>query len=255
VSIDPRLRAGLQRSMSKLETDPELRLPDARRRGRRRLVVRRIAVAISVVASVALVAASAAAVLGSPSRQRHGPATSPTLNSPPADPLQIGKAALGDLQQQAILGSWQSEYVCQDLVQAYENAGVGRFAPRALGELHMVKGAADRLIGDPNLCDGARRIERTHVFEPNGNVLNYQGSTVVDECTCFTLVGDHTLVNHADPGYPDISLHYEIVGDTLTFDVVVPDTCAARCMDQVQTMVGQYAVGPWHRVTNPVPIR
>jgi hypothetical protein len=255
VSIDTRLRDGLQRSMSKLETDPELRFPDARRRGRRRVVVRRIAVAACVVASVALVAASAAAVLDSPSRQRHQPATTPSLKSPPADPLQTERAANGDLQQPAILGSWQSEYVCQDLVQAYENAGVGRFAPRALGELHMLKGAADRVAGDPNLCDGARRIQRTHVFEPNGNVLNYQGSTVVDECTCFTLVGDHTLVNHADPGYPDISLHYEIVGDTLTFDVPVPDPCSARCEDQVQTLVGQYGVGPWHRVTNPAPLR
>jgi hypothetical protein len=47
----------------------------------------------------------------------------------------------------------------------------------------------------------------------------------------------------------------EIVGDTLTFDVLVPDPCSARCEDQVQTVVGQYALGPWHRVTNPAPIR
>jgi hypothetical protein len=255
VSIEARLRDGLQHSMSKLDIDAELQLSDARRRGRRRLLARRLVTAVSVAASVALVAASAAAVLDSPSHPRREPATTPSLKSPPVHPLQTERAALGELQQQAILGSWQSEYVCQDLVQAYEHAGVGRFAPRALGELHMLKGVADRLAGDPNLCDGARRIQRTHVFEPNGNVLNYQGSTVVDECTCFTLVGDHTLVNHADPGYPDISLHYEIVGDTLTFDVLVPHPCAARCKDQVQTMVGQYGVGPWHRVTNPAPIR
>jgi hypothetical protein len=255
MSIDSRLRDGLQRSMSKLDIDTEVQLPDARRRGRRRLVTRRVGVAVSVVASVALVAASAAAVLGSPSRQGHEPATTPSMQSPPADPQTTGGPALGDPQQQAILGSWQSEYVCQDLVQAYEHAGVGRFAPGALGELHMLDGAAGRLAGDPHLCDGARRIQRTHVFKPRGNVLNYQGSTVVDECTCFTLVGDHTLINHADPGYPDISLHYEIVGDTLTFDVLVPDQCPARCIDQVQYLVGQYALGPWHRVSNPAPIR
>ena len=255
MSIDSKLRDGLQRSMSKLYADAEAQLSDARRRGRRRLVARRVGIVVSVAASVAIVAASAAAVLDSPSRQRHEPATTPSPPSPPADSLQSDASASGDIQQQAILGSWQSEYVCQDLVQAYQDAGVGRFAPRALGELHMLTGAAGRLPGDPNLCDGAQTIQRTHVFEPNGNVLNYQGSKVVDECTCFTLVVDHTLVNHADPGYPDISLHYEIVGDSLTFDVLVPHPCSARCEDQVQTMVGQYALGPWHRVTNPAPIR
>jgi hypothetical protein len=253
MSLDARLRDGLRRSMSKLETDPGLRLPDAHRRGRRRLLVRRIAVAVSVAASLALVTASFA-VLDRPPLRGHQPVATPTLfDSPPEG--QKDAPSLGDPTQQAILGSWQSEYVCQDLVQAYRHAGVGRFAPRVLGELRMLKGTAHRLAGDPNLCNGARRIQRTHVFEPNGNVLNYQGSTVVDECTCFTLVGDHTLVNHADPGYPDISLHYEIVGDTLTFDVLVPDPCSARCKDQVQTMVGQYALGPWHRVTGRAPIR
>jgi hypothetical protein len=255
MSIDSKLRDGLQRSMSKLDIDAEVQLSDARRRGRRRLVARRVGIAVSIAASVALVAASAAAVLDSPSRQRHEPATTPSLQSPPPDPLQTDAPALGDLQQQAILGSWQSEYRCQDLVHAYERSGVGRSAPGALVDFHMLKGPPDRLVNGPNLCDGARRIQRTHVFEPNGLVLNYQGSTVVDECTCFTLVGNHTLVNQADPGYPDISLHYAIVGDTLTFDVLVPHPCSARCEDQVQTMVGQYALGPWHRVTNPAPIR
>jgi hypothetical protein len=255
VSIDTRLRDGLQRSMSKLETDPELRLPDARRRGRRRLIARRVTVAVSVVASLTILAASAAAVLNSPSRQGHGPATTPSLvPSPPADRQQNEAPSLSDRPQQGILGSWQSQYVCQDLVQAYERAGVGRFAPGALVELRMVNGGPDHLASG-HLCDGAVKIQRTHVFEPDGNVLNYQGSTVVDECRCYTLVGDDTLVNHADPGYPDISLHYEIDGDTLTFDVVVPDQCAARCVDQVQYLVGQYALGPWHRVTNPAPIR
>ena len=46
MSLDARLREGLQRSMSKLETDAELRLPDAHRRGRRRLLLRRVAVAV-----------------------------------------------------------------------------------------------------------------------------------------------------------------------------------------------------------------
>jgi hypothetical protein len=249
MSLDPRLRDGLQRSMAKLDTDPEPRLIDARRHGRRRLMAWRVAISISVAASLALVAASAA-IIARPPHPGHLPAS--TLTSTP--PVGQNDASAGE-SSQAILGSWQSEYVCEDLVQAYERAGVGRFAPGALVALHMLKGVPGRLINGPNLCDGAVRVRRTHVFEPNGVVLNYQGSKVVDECDCYVLVGDHTLRNQADPGYPDISLRYVIEGDTLTFDVVVPDPCPARCRDQVQTMVGQYAIGPWHRVTNPAPIR
>ena len=255
MSLDARLREGLQRSMSKLETDVDLRLTDARRRGSRRVLTRRVRVTVSIAASLALLAA-AAAVLGTVPRQGHEPATSPMLvHSPPTVPSQTNASPLSDLKQLAILGSWQSDYVCQDLVQAYDRAAVGAFAPRALVTLHMVKGPPDRLAGDPHLCDGAVKIQRTHVFEPNGHVLNYQGSAVVDECGCYVLVGDHTLVNLADPGYPDISLHYTIDGDTLTFDVLVPQPCPTRCKDQVQTMVGQYALGPWHRVTGWAPIR
>ena len=62
MSLDARLRDGLQRSMSKLETDAELRLTDARRRGRRRLLAQRIGIVAAVATSLAIVA-SAAAVL------------------------------------------------------------------------------------------------------------------------------------------------------------------------------------------------
>jgi hypothetical protein len=250
MSLDPRLRDGLQRSMAKLQTDPEPRLIDARRRGRRRLMARRVAICISVAASVVLVAASAA-IIARPPQPGHLPASTLT-NAPPVG--QNDASAIVD-SPQAILGSWQSEYVCEDLVQAYEHAGVGGFAPGALVGYHMLKGPPDRLVEGPNLCDGAVTVLRTHVFEPNGVVLDYQGSKVVDECDCYVLVGDHILRNRADPGYPDISLRYVIEGDTLRFDVVVPDPCPARCKDQVQTMVGRYAIGPWHRVTNPAPVR
>ena len=84
MSLDARLREGLQRSMSKLESDPEFRLPDAHRRGRRRLLVRRVAVAVSVAASLALVMASVAGLDRSP-RRGHQPAATLTLfHSPPA---------------------------------------------------------------------------------------------------------------------------------------------------------------------------
>ena len=148
----------------------------------------------------------------------------------------------------AILGTWRTDYECHDLVRAFEDADVAEFAPEALVGLHMIEGPVDRLAAQPNLCERAVTIQRTNVFRSNGYLLSYQGSRLESDCHCFEVVGDHTFVNLADPGYPDIALDFEIVGDSLTFSVVVPDPCPARCVDQVHTAVGNYGVGTWHRV-------
>jgi len=54
--IDARLRDGLERSMSTIDTDVEPFLHDARRRGRRRLVIRRAVTVVTIAAAIALVA-------------------------------------------------------------------------------------------------------------------------------------------------------------------------------------------------------
>jgi hypothetical protein len=76
MSIDSRLRDGLKRSMSKIDTDAELRLTDARRRGRRRLLVRRAGTVVAVAATIATLVVAGPAILGAfcmvegPSRRR-----------------------------------------------------------------------------------------------------------------------------------------------------------------------------------------
>jgi len=54
--IDARLREGLQRSMATIDIDAERLLSDARRRGHRRLMVRRAVAVIAVAAAIAIVA-------------------------------------------------------------------------------------------------------------------------------------------------------------------------------------------------------
>ncbi|MEP6973734.1 MAG: hypothetical protein ABI869_06290 [Actinomycetota bacterium] len=54
--IDARLRDGLERSMSTIDTDVEPFLHDARRRGHRRLLIRRVATVIAVAAAIVIVA-------------------------------------------------------------------------------------------------------------------------------------------------------------------------------------------------------
>lgn len=146
----------------------------------------------------------------------------------------------------AIEATWRRDYTCEDLVRAFESVGVGEHAPDALVGLHMVEESA---AGSENPCKEAVEVQLTHVFRPNGYLLDYLGTKLVDDCHCYSLIGDDTFVVLGDSGDPDISLHYVIDGDTLTFDVVLPDPCSAKCQDQVAFTVASYAVGPWNRVS------
>jgi len=62
MSIDSRLRDGLHRSMSAIDTDAERHLDDAHRRGNRRIVIRRVAAFAAVVLIVATIALTAPAI-------------------------------------------------------------------------------------------------------------------------------------------------------------------------------------------------
>ncbi len=78
MAIDARLREGLQRSMSVIDADAERRLTDARRRGRRRVIVHRTVAAVAVAATIVVFAVTAPAVLDALRAHRHVPATTPS---------------------------------------------------------------------------------------------------------------------------------------------------------------------------------
>jgi hypothetical protein len=165
-------------------------------------------------------------------------------DQPPAGASLDVEPSITSQPPPAIEGAWRSDYTCQDFVQAYEDAGVGKFASASLVGLHMLEPSAE---GSPDPCKEAVDIQLTHVFRPNGYILDYQGTKLVGDYHGYALIGDDTFVVLGDSGDPDISLHYVIDGDTLTFDVALPDPCSANCQDQVAYAVGQYAVGPWER--------
>jgi len=79
MAIDSRLREGLQRSMSAIDTDAERLLDDARRRGHRRLVIRRAVTAVAVAAMLVIVVVAAPSILDIVRDQRHRPAAPTSL--------------------------------------------------------------------------------------------------------------------------------------------------------------------------------
>lgn len=242
--IDSRLREGLQRSLSSIDTDAELFLREARRRGHRLVVRRRAAAVLAVALVVVAVAVAAPDILDLMGHQGRQPASQPT-----SGPTHTPASSITASPRELIIGTWRSEYTCVKLVQAHEQAGVGEFAAESLVAFKMQPGPASRLASKTNLCAGAKDIQRTQTFQPNGQLLRYQGDRQVDGCRCYRLIGSHGFVVLGGGVDPDISLQYRIDGETLTFEAVMSETCSsARCRRQFAFAVGQYAVGQWHRV-------
>jgi hypothetical protein len=152
------------------------------------------------------------------------------------------------LAEPAILGTWRSTYTCEELEEAFKKAGIDDLIPKWLYAFGLGK-KGDEPTRSEHECAGSEEFQRTHFFRPNGYLMNYQGTKLVDDCHCYQLVDGDTFVSLGDPGDPDITLQYTVDGGTLTFDVVPPATCTtANCRDAIAFSVYQYALGPWQRV-------
>ena len=232
--IDARLRDELERVMWGIDTEVEPFLHDARRRGRRRIVIRRILAAVTLVAVIAVIAVAAPRVLDRSGGLRQ-PATTPS--------------SVNGMEQ--ILGTWRSEYTCEEFVQGFQRAGIGDLAARWLVNDGLQKGPVHQLANGGHPCRGAVRFQRTHTFLPDGYLRTYQGQTLADDCRCYDLIDSHTFVVPGDRKLaPDITLQYRIDGGTLTFDAVIPDACSSvKCRGHFAWAIGNYAVSTWHRAT------
>ncbi len=154
---------------------------------------------------------------------------------------------IASTQPEPILGTWRMTFTCDAVVRAYDDAGVADAAPKTLVGLHMQGGPPGRLAASADICQGAKQVTRTIIFRSNGYLLAYQGDKQVDDCRCYVLLDDHTFVALGDA--VDVSLGYRIEGDTLTFDVVIPDQCSTtQCRDAVAYAAAAYGLGPWQRV-------
>jgi hypothetical protein len=172
----------------------------------------------------------------------------------PGRALQTPRASVTGSPTEPILGTWRMEYTCEAFVRAYERYGIAdQLETGAMGALAAFFDVHTSPTGQTieKTCDGARAYQITHYFRPNGYLIDYVGKQITDDCHCYELLDNHTFVSLGnDPGSMDVSLHYTIVGDTLTFHVVVPDQCSiAKCRGGIAYNVFQYALGPWHRVS------
>jgi hypothetical protein len=148
-----------------------------------------------------------------------------------------------------IMGTWRSEYTCEEFVHGFQRAGIGDLAARWLVNVGLQQGPVHQLANSAHPCQGAVQFQRTHTFLPNGYLRTYQGQTLADDCRCYLLIDSHTFVVPGDRRLaPDITLQYRIDAGTLRFDAVIPDACSSvKCRGHLAWAIGNYAVSRWYR--------
>jgi hypothetical protein len=127
MSIDSRLREGLQRSMSAIATDPDEHLEDTRRQGRKRVVIRRALTSVSVAAVVVIAAIIGPAVLGALRGEKREPVSSPSILPIVGDyVVRLTPADVGGSGAPQAAGTW---------VLKLQGDGVLQLAPLQNGNL------------------------------------------------------------------------------------------------------------------------
>jgi hypothetical protein len=138
-----------------------------------------------------------------------------------------------------LVGEWRRVITCQEFVEALQDAGFADVVPQMLAGNGLVPGTPAQLEKKDDICKGAVPREHTHYFTESGTFgsLNHRGKDVGH--TTYEIVDDGTFtIGRA-------TFHYEIDGDTITFDVVL-EGCGSDCARAVTVALPGKA---WERVT------
>ena len=170
----------------------------------------------------------------------------PPMASPASSASGSGAApsAAGDL-----IGSWHRAQTCQEMLAAFEAAG--------LAESHADSLTGNFFGGSPaptggDVCEGAQGpLEHSHFFTASGEFGSHdENGQQVDN-------GDYVLPGAGKVAFPshatefgfagDLVASYTIDGDVATFDVTLPEPCDDSCKDAYAWALSAFASGPWSR--------
>jgi len=147
----------------------------------------------------------------------------------------------------AIVGTWERENTCQEVVSALRDAGLDRWVLEAVAGNGFVPGATrPEQIADPNdPCDGAVSRQHSHFFTEDGafGSLDWNGDPVDDGT--YEVPEDGTLVISKE--FPDVTFHYAVNGDTIMFEPEIP-ACSPDCFEAAWSVMVALPGETWHRV-------
>ena len=142
------------------------------------------------------------------------PAPSPDVPSGSTQPSSSPSEEVSPL-----VGEWKRVTKCQELVRLLEANGIGSMAPQAIEGNGWVGGTLEQLEKKDDPCEGAVPREHSHFFTEFGTFgsLDWRGEQV-DEGT-YVIVDDRTFT------IGEATFHFEIQGDSISFEPVLPDEC------------------------------
>ena len=161
--------------------------------------------------------------------------------------MSASQSAGDQLTTSALLGVWERETRCEELVSALTEAGLDRWILEFVaGNGFIPEVTSPDQIADPaNPCDGAVSRMHSHFFDPHGVFvsLDWNGAPVDDGT--YEVIDDRTFVVSKE--FPDVTFHYTIDGTSIMFEPVIPD-CSPDCFEAAWSVSVAYPGERWELV-------
>jgi hypothetical protein len=147
----------------------------------------------------------------------------------------------------ALVGVWERETHCEELVSALTDAGLDRWVLESVAGNGFVPGVTtpDQIADPANPCDGAVPRVHSHFFDPHGVFvsLDWTGAPVDDGM--YEVIDEGTFVVSKE--FPDVTFHYTIDGTSIRFEPVIPD-CSPDCFEAAWSVSVAYPGESWELV-------
>ena len=165
----------------------------------------------------------------------------PPNDDMPASPTPAASGAA------ALVGTWERENTCQEMVSALQDAGLDRWVLEFVAGNGFVPGveAPEQIANPKDPCDGAVPREHSHFFTEDGafGSLDWNGDPVDDGT--YQVPEDGTLVISKE--FPDVTFHYAVNGDTIMFEPEIP-ACSPDCFEAAWSVMVALPGETWQRV-------
>ena len=153
------------------------------------------------------------------------------VGSPDSSPTSQGSAAptsASDDPTPALVGMWERETTCEEMVAAFESVGMSPLAPTALAGNGLVTGTTQQIARKDDPCAGAKPRLHSHFFTEDGRFgsLDWRGQQVDDGA--YEILDASTL--RIGPEGRGMEFDYEIDGEVLTLEPVIPPSAKKKAL-------------------------
>jgi hypothetical protein len=151
-----------------------------------------------------------------------------------------------ETRESSLVGTWSRVTTCEEFVKAQTRAGFKEVVLEGVAGNGFLPGVSkpNQIANPAHPCEGAIPREHSHFFTQDGQFgsLDWNGKQVDDGT--YEIIDDSTFV------IGDATFHYEISGDTIRFDPVIPSDCTTKdCRGMASWMVAvAYPGKTWERV-------